>query len=263
MGTKKIFLFVLLTAFGLVSCEEGENWNDLQTVAGLKQALEIGTSRAVDIVSQPGGYLDSDIHIDLPEDAQKTFQAVKAINDSNNFAAKLLLSVLNIDVNLEKTLTTLINSAAEDAAPQAVNVFVSTITSMTITDGTKILWGADNAATQYLQDHTYTQLQAAFKPSITSSLETVSVAGYTPNSAWSALVGINNYIADNAILSLLVSQVTGIDFNAMEPNLANYVTGKALDGLFTKVAVQELDIRTNVAARTTTLLQNVFGKLDK
>ncbi len=129
MRTKKIFLFILLAAFGLISCEEGSNWTTDKTVDALKQALEIGAEKAVDIVSKPDGYLNSDIHIALPDDAQKAFDVISFLNKSG-FGS--VLSKVGIDADLESTLTTLINRAAEDAAPQAVNVFTSAITGMTI-----------------------------------------------------------------------------------------------------------------------------------
>ena len=264
MRIKKIFLLISLLAVGYISCEELLPTTD-QTVAGLKEALNLGIKNAVVEVSKPGGYLNDVIKINLPEGAQSTFAVINALRSKNNLIIDMALDQLNIDVDLENTLTILINSAAEDAAPKSVNVFVSAITGMTISDGKSILFGENDAATQYLKTNTYTQLQTAFNPTITKSLETISIAGVTPVEAWDKVATLNNKlfnlintvsVASSALNSL------GISLKPMETNLSDYVTGKALDGLFVKVAGEESKIRTDVNARTSDLLRKVFGQLD-
>ncbi len=237
------------------------------TVAGLKEALTIGVGTAVTSLSTPGGYLnDQAVKILLPEEAQNTFTSISKIQNSPLGAT--ILANIGIPDAFENTIVTLINSAAEDAAPQAKDVFVGAITGMTVTDGQSILFGANNAATSYLESKTYTGLQAAFEPSITKSLtsEEITVAGYNPMSAWNKLAETNNTIADKVngnLLTKMAVQALGVSINPMETNLSNYVTGKALDGLFTKVADQETLIRTDINSRTTDLLRDVFGRLDK
>ena len=152
-----------LTLFLCFGCTEDLFNGDNQTVKALKEALNIGFKKAVDSAGQPGGYLNSAIKINLPEGAQSTFAVINALQ--SNPITSSLLSSLKIEPNLENTLTTLVNSAAEDAAPKAIDVFSSAVTNMKISDGKSILLGADNAATQYLEDNTYTQLQSAFEPS--------------------------------------------------------------------------------------------------
>ena len=265
MKIKKVFLTIALLSVSFISCEDLIPTAD-QTVAGLKEALNVGIKKTVVEVSKPGGYLLNDIiKINLPEDAQSIFTVINALRSQNNFAVNAALAALNIDVNLENTLTVLINGAAEDAAPKSVDVFVSAITGMTISDGKSILFGANDAATQYLKKSTYTQLQSAFEPTITSTLKTFKIAGTTPVQAWEKVATLNNQISNliNTVpgASTILNSV-GVSLKPMETNLSDYVTGKALDGLFVKVAGEELKIRKDVSARTSDLLKKVFGELD-
>jgi len=258
---KKFPLFLAFLLF--FSCDIFSRLSDSEIVSGLKEALNVGIKNTVVEVSKPGGYLyDKIIKINLPEGAKSTFDVINALQ--KNPLTSVLLSALNIEANLENTLTVLINSAAEDAAPKSVNVFVNAITGMTISDGKSILFGDDDAATQYLKKSTYTQLQEAFNPTITNSLNTVKIAGTTPVQAWAKVATLNNQlfsIVSNP-LAAPVLEAAGISLKPIEPDLSDYVTGKALDGLFVKVAGEELKIRKDVSARTSDLLKKVFGQLD-
>lgn len=275
--TFKYIFALLISAVTFTSCDEdsiNQLFGEGDTVEALKQALSIGAEAASNELGKEDGYLqDSIVRIAMPSEANAVFDVVNALQ--KNEAGRTILKALDIDKNLESTMTTLINRAAEDAAPKAVNIFSSAIKNMTMTDGKNILFGANNAATTYLHDNTYTGLVKAFNPTITESLGNVKFGGYDANSAWEAVSGIYNKITDykatsagNIALGLLKVADSGTynkinSIQAVNTNLADYVTGKALDGLFTKVAVKELDIRTNAAARTTDLLQKVFGQLDE
>lgn len=275
--TFKYIFALLISAVTFTSCDEdsiNQLFGEGDTVEALKQALSIGAEAASNELGKEDGYLqDSIVRIAMPSEANAVFDVVNALQ--KNEAGRTILKALDIDKNLESTMTTLINRAAEDAAPKAVNIFSSAIKNMTMTDGKNILFGANNAATTYLHDNTYTGLVRAFNPTITESLGNVKFGGYDANSAWEAVSGIYNKITDykatsagNIALGVLKVADSGTynkinSIQAVNANLADYVTGKALDGLFTKVAVKELDIRTNAAARTTDLLQKVFGQLDE
>lgn len=275
--TFKYIFALLISAVTFTSCDEdsiNQLFGEGDTVEALKQALSIGAEAASNELGKEDGYLqDSIVRIAMPSEANAVFDVVNALQ--KNEAGRTILKALDIDKNLESTMTTLINRAAEDAAPKAVNIFSSAIKNMTMTDGKNILFGANNAATTYLHDNTYTGLVNAFNPTITESLGNVKFGGYDANSAWEAVSGIYNKITDykatsagNIALGVLKVADSGTynkinSIQAVNANLADYVTGKALDGLFTKVAVKELDIRTNAAARTTDLLQKVFGQLDE
>ncbi|MDR0872045.1 MAG: DUF4197 domain-containing protein [Prevotellaceae bacterium] len=278
---KKAFLFILL-AISLTSCEEVVNsLTKDNTVDGLKEALRVGTSVAVQQLGKENGYLgDEAVKIDLPPEAQTTFQAVKTIQPilSNPLVSSALgaLNVQGLDANLENVLITALNRAAEDAAPKSVDIFINTINGMTINDGTNILFSTNNqAATDYLADKTTTELQAAFSPVVNASLNEVSVANYTATEAWATFAEKNNQLA-----AAIKSAETGINLagslgllssdqiqkinsvKSVNTDLGGYVTGKALDGLFKKIAGEEFKIRTDASARVNDLLRKVFGQLD-
>jgi enolase len=132
-----------------------------------------------------------------------------------------------------------LNRGAEDAAKEAKPIFISAIKSMTIQDAWAILKGEDNAATEYLRKTTSSQLKEKFKPVIQSSLNKVNATKY-----YGELVTRYNKIP-------LVEKVN--------PNLDDYATDKAIDGLFVMIAKEEKNIRQDPVARTTELLKKVFG----
>ena len=244
------------------------------TVSALKEALTIGAQTAATTLGEDGGYLnDVAVKIGVPEEAQAFFEL------ANTDAGKTFLAAAGAEVLSEDMLVQLMNQAAEKAAPESVEIFADAITSMTISDGENILFGADNAATEYLHEKTYSGLQQTFGSVVTSTFDQVSVSGYTLNTAWNAFSSNYNKIAsfkndkkgEIPMMALKVGLTAAkkddlynkIDaIQSVNTNLGEYVTGKALDGLFVKVADKEKGIRTNVAERTSELLQRVFGQLD-
>ena len=285
------FLFV----FSFSSCDEDGNldltklFTESDNAGGLKEALKVGTSNASKLLGAEDGYLkDQAVKILLPENAQTTFKALDAAIDiivGNDIVKLAVESILDVDIvgGVQNTLEIAFNRAAEEAAPAAVDVFVNTITNMTISDATGILFSSNNqAATDYLHTNSYTGLQSAFNPIINESMKTVSVTiGSTPYNAidaWEYFAGYNNKLAvvissstvKNAIdlaktlRALSDSQIATINsVKTIDTNLGDYVVGKALDGIFIKVGVEEHKIRTDVSARTTDILKDVFGQLDK
>lgn len=135
-----------------------------------------------------------------------------------------------------------LNRAAEDAVKEATPIFVNAITSMKIADAKNILLGADNSATSYLQTSTSTALYSKFSPVIQQSLEKVGA-----DKIWANLIAQYNKVP-------LVTKVN--------PDLNDYVTDKAMEGVFKMIAVEEKDIRTNISARTSPLLKKVFALQD-
>ena len=194
---------------------------------GLKEALDKGITTGANALSQKNGYFNSPYKILLPEEARKVTDRLQAIPGFSNVEA----------VVLEK-----INAGAEDAAKEAAPIFKNAIRQMTFTDATNILMGADNAATNFLHDKTYDQLYAKFKPVIINSLDKFQARKY-----WSDAVTKYNQIP-------LVNDVN--------PELDDYVTKQALEGLFAMVAKEELNIRNNVSARTSDLMRRVFARQD-
>lgn len=199
----------------------------LEIGAGLKQALEIGTSHGADQLSAKDGFLGNlAIKILFPPEAQKVEKTLRSIG-LNSLADNVILSI---------------NRAAEDAAKEAKPIFISAIKQMTIADATNILFGNKDAATAYFKRVTTAELLQKFEPVITTSLNKVGATKY-----WGDAATAYNKIP-------LVKPVN--------TNLSNYVAQKAIDGMFYQVALEELKIRDNISARTTTLLQKVFGYAD-
>ena len=195
---------------------------------GLKQALEFGTNYSAERLSAKDGYLGNlAIKILFPEEARKVENALRAIG---------LNSLCN-------NVITSLNRAAEDAAMEAKPIFVSAIKQMSFQDVTNILLGQEDAATLYFKRTTNIALSDKFRPIINSSLSKVGATRY-----WGDVV--NNY---NRLP--LVKPVS--------TDLAGYVTDKAINGLFIEIAKEELKIRQNLSARSTSLLQKVFAYADK
>jgi hypothetical protein len=135
-----------------------------------------------------------------------------------------------------------LNRAAEDAVKEATPIFINAVQNITFTDARNILLGNNTAATTYLNQKTEIQLYAKFNPIISNSLNRVGAT-----KVWTNIIDRYNSLP-------LTSKVN--------PDLTDYVTNKALDGVFTMIAIEEQQIRTNLAARTTTLLQRVFALQD-
>ena len=198
---------------------------DAQTItAGLKQALELGSARAADTLGVVNGYLKNpSVHIPVPDQLQR---------------AESLLRKVGADKYADQFVTSL-NRAAEAAAPKATPIFVDVIRNMTIQDGVGILRGADDAATQYFRRHSQDRLIAIFRPVVARTTSDVGVTAY-----------YKRFVQKAATTGLVDTR--GLD-------LDDYVTRKALDGLFYMLAQEEKRIRQDPVARTTELLRQVFG----
>ncbi|MBO7427932.1 MAG: DUF4197 domain-containing protein, partial [Paludibacteraceae bacterium] len=194
-----------------------------------------------------------------------------------NPAFNSLLNSAGASIPSSDTVITLLNRAAEDAAPKSVDIFADAITGMGIADAKNILFGADNAATTYLKENTFTQLQDAFMPTINNSLGSVQIANTTPLAAWNTFATYNNKLVEmmdskTVKAGLEMARMTGLlkdeyfeklsSIKIVNTDLSDYITGKALTGLFTKVSEKEYDIRHNASARVSDVLKNVFGQLD-
>ncbi len=192
--------------------------------AGLKEALINGISKGSDLVSQMDGYFKNpEIKIPFPPD-------VKKVEDR--------LRQLGLGGEVDKFVMTL-NRGAEDAAKEAKPIFIAAIKQMTIDDAWAILKGEPDAATQYLKRTTSTLLKEKFKPVIQASLGKVNATKY-----YSDIINRYNSIP-------LVQKVN--------PDLNDYATDLAIQGLFTMIAKEEKNIRQDPLARTSELLKRVFG----
>lgn len=208
----------------LKSAVTGGKLSTEDVAAGLKEALTKGASNGADVVSKVDGYFkNTAIKIPFPPEVKQVETKLRQIGLGSE-VDKFVLSL---------------NRAAEDAAKESKPIFVSAIKQMTIQDAWAILKGENDAATQYLRKTTTTQLTDKFKPIVQASLEKVNATKY-----YKDLVERYNKIP-------LVEKVN--------PNLDEYATGKAIDGLFVMVAQEEKNIRDNPGARTSELLKKVFG----
>jgi hypothetical protein len=200
----------------------------LEMGMGIKEALEIGTSRGADLLSAKDGFLGNmAVKILFPPEAQKVEKTLRSLG-MGKLADNVIVSL---------------NRAAESAAKEAKPIFISAIKQMTITDATNILLGSKDAATTYFKRVTTAQLMEKFKPVITTSL---------------AKVGATQYWGDAANQYNKIPLVKPVN-----TDLSDYVAQKAIEGMFIQVAQEELKIRDNLGARSSSLLQKVFGYADK
>jgi len=202
----------------------GRELSENKIIRGLKEALQIGTSNAVGIISKLDGYYKSpEIRIPLPDSVQKVEKLLRAVG----YGSKVDAFELSM------------NRAAERAAPEAKAMFLNAIKQITFSDAKKILQGRDNEATLYFEDKTRGRLHELFQPIVHLAMSEVGVTRWYQE---------------------LEAKVRSIPFTeSLNLDLDGYVTNKALDGLFFMVAEEERKIRQDPAARITDLLKEVFG----
>lgn len=215
---------LLKTADKAINNNKNQSLSTEEVVAGLKEALTKGISNGSDLVSKLDGYFKNpEIKIPFPPEVKNVETRLRQIGLGSE-VDKFVLSL---------------NRAAEDAAKESKPIFVTAIKSMTIQDAWSILKGEETAATTYLKRTTSPQLKDKFKPVIQNSLNKVNATKY-----YKDLVTRYNQIP-------LVQKVN--------PNLDDYATDRAIEGLFVMVAKEEKLIRKDPLARTTELLRKVFG----
>ncbi len=230
-------LLALLIGFQFYSCAElqqvvdslpaGGELSNAQIASGLKEALNKGIDKEVTKLMAPDGfYKDQMVKILLPQELQKVDKTLRDIGLGNL-----------ADEGLK-----LLNSAASDAVKEAKPIFVNAITSMSFEDAKNILLGDKTAATTYLEQKTQTQLYDKFKPQVQKSLHKVNA-----DKVWNDIIKRYNQVP-------FVTKVN--------PDLTDYVTTKAMNGVFVKVGVEEQKIRTNINERTSDLLKRVFALQD-
>lgn len=233
---KKLLLIVLLPIF--TGCAElqdiagqlpggGYGVTNTEIASGLRQALDLGIERQVTKLTQEDGFFKNElVRISLPPELQKVDKTLRDVGLGS--LADEGLKVLN--------------RAAEDAVKEATPIFVNAVREITFADARNILLGNNTAATNYLSERTSEQLYAKFNPVIQTSLDRVGAT-----QVWSNIISKYNALP-----------ITG----NVNPDLADYVTAEALEGVFTMIALEEQQIRSNAGARTTQLLQRVFALQD-
>ena len=234
---KKIVLSIAL--FSLAGCAEMQQvleqlpqqtgiLSQAEMGNGLKEALNNGITKQVSKLTTTDGFFRNEaVKILLPEEIQKVDTKLRQLGMS-----KLADEGLKV-----------LNRAAEDAVKEATPIFVDAVKQMTFTDAKNILLGNESSATTYLQTSTSTALYGKFNPVIKNSFAKVGA-----DKIWTQIITKYNSIP-------LVKKVN--------PDLTDYTTNKAMEGVFKMIAVEEKDIRTNFSARTSDLLKKVFALQDK
>lgn len=234
---KKIVLSIALLS--IVSCAEMQQvleqlpqqtgiLSQAEMGNGLKEALNNGITKQVSKLTATDGFMKNEaVKILLPAELQKVDTKLRQLGMS-----KLADDGLRM-----------INRAAEDAVKEATPIFVDAVKQMTFTDAKNILLGNESSATTYLQTSTSTALYGKFNPVIKNSFAKVGA-----DKIWTQIITKYNSIP-------LVKKVN--------PDLTDYTTNKAMEGVFKMIAVEEKDIRTNFSARTSDLLKKVFALQDK
>lgn len=202
--------------------------NTLDIAAGLKEALNKGVTEQVSkLTATDGFYKNEAVKILMPEELAKLDKTLRKMGMSKLADEGILV----------------MNRAAEDAVKEATPIFVSAIKNITITDAKSILLGKENAATVYLQSTTETPLYSKFSPVVQQSIGKVGA---------------------DVIWANIIKQYNTIPFvTKVNPDLTDYITKKALDGVFKMITVEEKNIRTDLNARTSDVLKKVFALQDK
>jgi hypothetical protein len=231
-------IFVVFVVFSLTRCGELQqiasqlpqtgNLGNADIAAALRQALNEGIERQVTSLMKDGGFYNQpDVRILLPDELQKVDKKLRQIG---------LGSLADKGIKL-------LNRAAEEAVKEAKPVFVKAVKEITFDDARKILMGDQTAATEYLKNKTRDELYRKFYPIVQNSFKKVGA---------------------DEIWTKIISRYNQIPFvNKVNPDLNDYVTRKALEGVYKKIADEEKRIRTDINARTTELMKKVFALQDK
>ena len=231
---KKI-ITLLAICFTLGACEEfkqiagtagaANGISNAEAGSGIKEALAQGIAKSVlQLNTTDGFFKDALYKVLLPPEAKKIENTLRSLG-MNSMVDKAILQI---------------NRGAEDAAGFAKPIFVDAIKSMTLNDAIGLIRNGDTSATHFFREKTTDKLMAAFAPVIKSSLDKTDGTKY-----YGDIVNKYNNLP--------------VVFNKLNPDLTSYVTEKATNALFNLIAKEEVNIRTNFAARTSDLLRKVFG----
>ena len=199
--------------------------SNTEAAAGIKEALGQGITKSVLQLNNTDGFFRNELYkVLLPPEARKIENTLRDLG-FNSLVDKAILQI---------------NRGAEDAAGYAKPIFVEAIKNMTLSDAIGLIRNGDTSATHFFREKTTLKLLEAFRPVIAASLQKVDATRYYGD----MVSKYNNFPTT---------------FKKLNPDLTNYVTQKATDALFNLIAKEEVNIRTNFAARTTNILRRVFG----
>jgi hypothetical protein len=227
MMQRRLFTHAALSAIGsMLLAERAHARRESRAVSGIRAALERGAVAAVNMLGRPDGFLGNpSVRIALPEPLHDVVKLLKVIGPQHR----------------ADELMTAMNRAAEAAVPEAKPLLLNAVKAMSVVNARGILTGGDNAATQFFADKTRARLSRRFLPIVTRATEHVALAD-----KYNALVG--------------EAASAGFVRNEDE-NLQQYVTGKALDGLYFMIGEEERKIRQDPMATGSAILKKVFGSV--
>jgi len=215
---------VLKKAEGSLEQRDTSGLSNDKIISGLKEALQVSTTKAVAKTGKPDGFLKNEaIKILLPPKLETVAKGMRMLGMGQK--------VDELEVGM--------NRAAEQATPEAKQIFIGALKKMTFDDARHILTGGDTAATDYFKRTSSGDLTTAFTPIVHRSMEHVGV--------------VQQY-------NQVIKSAPGGSAIAGEMDINKYVVGKTLDGLFYMLGEEEKKIRKDPAAQTTSLLKEVFGK---
>lgn len=218
--------FALLFSWAAPAAAQLERIAEREAAAGLRAALEKGSVAAVSLLGREDGYFGNpQVRIPLPESLERAERAMRRFG-MGRYADQLVLSM---------------NRAAEAAVPEARQLFVDAVRKMTVQDAKAILTGGDTAGTEYFRRTTQDRLRERFLPIVRASTAKVGVARQ-----------YNRFAEKGAALGLVKEE---------HANLDDYVTRKALDGLYATVAEEEKKIRKDPVGAGKSIIRKVFGAL--
>lgn len=231
----KTFFTLLIISISLGSCETlqqvanaagaGVGVSNNEAALGIKEALGQGIAKSVLQLNTTDGFFRNELYkVLLPPEARKIENTLRDLG-LNSLVDKAILQI---------------NRGAEDAAGYAKPIFVDAIKNMTLSDAIGLVRNGDTSATHFFREKTTAKLLAAFRPVIEQSLNKVDATKYYGD----MVTRYNNFPTT---------------FKKLNPDLTSYVTQRATDALFNLIAKEEINIRTNFAARTTDILRRVFG----
>lgn len=221
-----LVLFVCAFFCGNALALDLSSFSNKDQVGSLKQALTQGAETAVSTLAKTDGYLgNSKVRIPLPDSLQKADKVMRKLGMGK----------------YSDELVTAMNRAAEAAVPEAKTLFVGAIKKMTVSDAKGIFTGGDDAATKYFRNNTETELAGKFKPIVVKAMEKVKLAEK-----------YDQFAGKGARFGLV---------DKRDARLDDYITRKAMDGLFLMMAEQEKAIRTNPREATGKLAKKIFAAL--
>lgn len=219
--------------------------SETTVTSGLKEALKAGVDFGVKELGKKDGYLNNaNVKIPLPDKLANAETMIRKVG-GDEIADDLIKSM---------------NKAATEAAPKTATIFVDAVDKMSMDDAKKILAGGDDAATKYFQNNTTTSLQAMIKPIVQKSMQDNNVAAYYDSFNEFYTANVKGFVENNSVMS--VAKSFGADEylpSEKDAKLDDFVTQKAIDGLFKMIANKETEIRKDPVAQTTSLLKQVFG----